>query len=609
MKLKLSILFWIPLICIAAAASSLARSDFEHRGHFYPNVYIGDEPVGGKTFEEVREKMGRVAADLNSKGIRVVFHGKEGAREINIPISAQGLTADLVVEYFSLNDWQSAAEKAYAWGRSGSVLTRAWENYWLLLGKKSFDFNNTVNEPAVRSFLEREIKIFLKEAEPAQFAAGANDIVILPEKTGERIDPEEIIRKISDNLKSLQTASLEFNVQPDIPTITEKDLAPFLKSVRQIARATTAYFSYGDYKKYVSGPNLAAWLTLKDKNAELLTIDKNKLENFLNNHIAPLINNPPQNSRFDIQNGKLVEITPGKSGNAVDLDGTERKINQIIRDVQQSPKLASLITQANFDKQSGIITIPVEILKMDPKITRETIARYGIENLVGSARTGFKGSSADRIHNIAIGVAKLNGILIAPNEEFSAVKAIGPTTKEEGFVEEYVIKDNKSIKEFGGGLCQIGTTLFRLALNAGLPITDRQNHRYVVSYYGPGLDATIYGPEPDLKFINDTGQYLLLQARVKNNEVILELYGQKDSRQVTISEPTLSDPIPAPPTKYALAPDLPLGTQKCSETPRAGVTAEVTYRVAYSPNDVREQVFKSIYQPWQKICLIGTQLN
>ena len=125
--------------------------------------------------------------------------------------------------------------------------------------------------------------------------------------------------------------------------------------------------------------------------------------------------------------------------------------------------------------------------KPRPGLPRRRADEHAIKDLVGTARTNFTGSSADRRHNIENGIGKLTGILIAPGEEFSAVAAIGTTSVEEGFVAEYVIKDDKSIKELGGGLCQVATTLFRAVLNTGLPVTERTNHSYVVSYYGPGL--------------------------------------------------------------------------------------------------------------------------
>ena len=143
-------------------------------------------------------------------------------------------------------------------------------------------------------------------------------------------------------------------------------------------------------------------------------------------------------------------------------------------------------------------------------------------------------------------------------------------------------------------------------MNTGLPITERINHRFTVPYYDPpGLDATIYGPHPDLRFVNDTGNYLLLQARVENKKIILEFYGRKDGRTVEISKPIESNRIPAPATKYISTTYLSVGRIKCSETPHSGLTTDVLYTVKYSNGIIKQRNFRSIYQPWQKVCLIG----
>ena len=118
----------------------------------------------------------------------------------------------------------------------------------------------------------------------------------------------------------------------------------------------------------------------------------------------------------------------------------------------------------------------------------------------------------------------------------------------------------------------------------------------------------MYGPHPDLRFVNDTDNHILLQGRTEDDEVIFEFYGQRDGRVAHVSDPVLSEEKPAPPAKYLTAPDLPIGTFQCSETPRRGMTADVTYTVQYPDGSVNEQQFHSVYQPWQKICLIGTAL-
>jgi vancomycin resistance protein YoaR len=128
-----------------------------------------------------------------------------------------------------------------------------------------------------------------------------------------------------------------------------------------------------------------------------------------------------------------------------------------------------------------------------------------------------------------------------------------------------------------------------------------------VHYYDPpGLDAAIYGPHPDLRFVNDTGNYLLLQARVEGQKVIMELYGRKDGRTVEISKPLMYNYVPAPAPNYIYTNELYSGQVKCTEMPHDGLTTSVMYTVNYPNGITKERNFKSFYQPWQKVCLIGT---
>ena len=88
----------------------------------------------------------------------------------------------------------------------------------------------------------------------------------------------------------------------------------------------------------------------------------------------------------------------------------------------------------------------------------------------------------------------------------------------------------------------------------------------------------------------------------------MELYGRKDGRSVEISKASLSNKIPAPPTKYTQDGTLAVGQTKCSEAPHDGVTTDVLYTVNYADGTIKNKNFHSIYQPWQKVCLVGTAL-
>ncbi|MDO8466598.1 MAG: VanW family protein [bacterium] len=584
----------------------------QYIGYFYPGVAIAGEPVGGKTYAEVFVDFKTRTEKLMTDGFRVVLTGEKGEKKVHIPFAISGLTADNLVEYFSLGAWEEVTEEAYKFGRSGPLLVQPLRKLSALLFGTNFELPTVTRKYALQSLLSRELSGFFKEAVPARFVYDGAFMAIAKEKNGESGGVDEIAEIINLRLAALDPSPILFSSVPVMPAVTAKQLEPFLKLANEVSNATSLVFYYRDSRWKVSGRTLATWLTVKKENE--IGIDNVKLKNFLAKTVAPIIDNPPRNSRFEMRGGVLTEIIPGKPGNVVDIEKTIQQVESVVYTVQSSYAttanlllaLTSAGSQVDVKARTGVIEIPIEIIQANPQITKLVVDNYGIKDLVGSAKTSFKGSSSDRKHNIEVGVSKLNGILLAPGEEFSAVNGIGETNEEEGFVKEYVIKDNKSIKEFGGGLCQLATTLFRLALDTGLPVTERTNHRYVVGYYGPGLDATIYGPTPDLRFVNDTGNYLLLQGKVEGSELVFELYGQRDGRMVEISAPVLTDEIPAPSERYVPTADLKIGQMECTETPRKGVTADVAYDVRYLNGDTKNQIFHSVYQPWQKICLFGT---
>lgn len=193
-----------------------------------------------------------------------------------------------------------------------------------------------------------------------------------------------------------------------------------------------------------------------------------------------------------------------------------------------------IINALHENKTSVQLTVDI----IEPEITLEKINDLGIKTLLARGESNFVGSHNARIHNIKTGSTKFNGVIIKPGEEFSFNNILGAVDGKTGYLPELVIKSGRTIPEFGGGLCQLSTTVFRAAILAGLPITERRPHAYPVKYYNPqGFDATIYPGVSDLKFINDTKGHILLQIRIEDTKLFVEFYGSSDGRQVSIDGP------------------------------------------------------------------------
>ncbi len=198
-------------------------------------------------------------------------------------------------------------------------------------------------------------------------------------------------------------------------------------------------------------------------------------------------------------------------------------------------KSATAIINALRDNKSSV---QLTVDTIEPDITLEKVNNLGIKTLLAKGESDFIGSHNARVHNINTGAAKFNGTIIKPGEEFSFNNILGEVNDKTGYQPELVIKSGRVVPEYGGGLCQLSTTVFRAAILAGLPILERRPHSFPVKYYNPqGFDATIYPGVSDLRFVNDTGGHILLQTRIDGTKLIVELYGSSDGRQVTLDGP------------------------------------------------------------------------
>lgn len=313
------------------------------------------------------------------------------------------------------------------------------------------------------------------------------------------------------------------------------------------------------------------------------------------------INVDPINAEFGYEGGRVTEFNTHSNGKKVDTKALiERLTNDTI-----------MLTRTKGDKKNIAVTIPV--ITVVPEITLEKVNDRGIKELVAEGTSTFRGSIENRIYNVSLAASRINGILIEPGETFSFAKAVGDISSLTGYKQAYVIQNGRTVLGDGGGVCQVSTTLFRAALNAGLPITERNQHAYRVSYYeqdsSPGVDAAVYVPSVDLKFKNDTGHWLLIQSRFNQADARLtfQIYGTNDGRTVEITKPVILSQSPAPEPLYQDDPTLPQGVVKQVDWAAAGAKVSFTRNVTRNGKVILHDVFNSNYRPWQAIYLRGTK--
>lgn len=322
-----------------------------------------------------------------------------------------------------------------------------------------------------------------------------------------------------------------------------------------------------------------------------------KISDFVNN-LAASYKKEAQDAVFRFEEGKVVEFRAAQEGYSVD---GEKLKNEIYRSFPEW-----------VNSEVKTISMEMPLVKVQAKISTAEVNNLGIKELLGKGSSSFKHSSNNRNFNVERGASIVNRILVAPGETFSFLKNLGEVTLENGYRKEYVIRQGKTELDVGGGICQVSTTLFRAVLDSGLNITQRQAHAYRVHYYEedsrPGFDATVFIPSPDLKFVNDTGSYLLIQSKYDgvNKKLTYEIYGTSDGRKTVISNYKQWDASPAPPDVWVDDPTLPAGKVVKDESAVPGLKTAFDWTVTRNGEIIHQKTFTSSYTPWAAVYRRGT---
>jgi len=557
-----------------------------YSGKVLPRSYIASIEVSGMSRSSAIEKVQAIYKDFAENGIRLRINGKE---EILDPKNIE-----LKVPSASLID------DAWLFGRKGKWHEQLSSRILAPFSMRVIQGRIEVNEEKLKSELALVAAAYDIAKKDIRYDISGKTVRILEDTApGKILDRKEARIIILDNIARFNLSPIDLFLKEDRPTadITFVDTAKEMAE-RMIAEEFT--LARNDRKFKVTREQIGSWIVSEYEGNKLIPGLNRKLISEYIAGIADEVDIPSQNTAIKVEDGKVTEFVPPKSGHAI----LQNETIQIIESLLQAKSLGKATVRE--------ISVPVAVKKPVSEGSRTDL---GIVELMGKATTPFTGSPANRIHNIKNGVKFLTGILVPPDEEFSTVGALGAIDNTAGYLPELVIKGDETIPEFGGGLCQVSTTLFRAVMNSGLPVVERRNHSYRVPYYerdgegnliGPGLDATIYEGWPDFKFKNDTSAHILIQGYVEGDKATFEFYGTGDGRKSFIDGPETLKETPPPDTVYIKTAELPKGEKKKIDTAHAGGTAVAIYKIEYPDGRVEEQEFKSYYRPWPEKWLVGT---
>lgn len=253
---------------------------------------------------------------------------------------------------------------------------------------------------------------------------------------------------------------------------------------------------------------------------------------------------------------------------------------------------------------SDSYTVPLKVLY--PKVKTSDIGMEAFPNLLAQYSSNYASSNSNRANNVALAASKINGIVLMPGDVFSFNGTVGKRTPQAGFKVAGVYVAGKVTSDYGGGICQVSSTLYNAVLRANLEIVERTNHQFDVGYVPISTDATVSWGAPDFKFKNSRNYPIKIVATTANRNVYVKVYGLKEEGDFDVeivSYRTGSIPFT---TTYTTDANLATGETKVIQSGSNGARAEA-YRVLKKNGKVvsRELLSKDTYSPHNQVIAVG----
>lgn len=561
---------------------------------------------------QARDEIDKKYRDFEERNATFVFENKI----IEIKIK------DLGVDF----DRDATFNDVYLLGRPGRIFKDLALNVLSVFKTHKITSKYSIDYQKLGSVVTQNFGFLEKPAQNADINYSDGKVLLAESRYGSGVDRSRLIHDLALRLDRLSEEPINVVVVDKAPSIESWQVEPLIESLERVL-TQRAIFAHGFETWKLEGAELLPLLSIQKvgstddyflrletdtvpikvlnvsfvaSNAPDLEVGFNRehVQAFLND-VAKVVDRQTVNATAKFDGERIVEFTPAIDGQRLDRERAQGQILSFLFDSPSKPG------------QEFSIDLPVEITTA--RVDNEKINSLGIKELIGKGVSYFVGSIENRVFNIELAAKRISGTLIAPGEAFSFNDAVGEISGKTGYKQAYVISAGRTVLDDGGGVCQVSTTIFRAALNSGLPIVARTAHAYRVGYYeqkslGPGLDATVFSPAVDFKFKNDTPHYVLVQSIFSRATRMLEIdiYGTLDGRTVELGKPVVSSRTPAPPEIRQDDPTLPKGTVKQVDFAAEGADVYFTRKVTKNGQIIFDDTFRSRYKPWQAIFLVGT---
>jgi len=533
-------------------------------------VTIDGVDVGGLSSEEAVRMLEQRSTSALARPIEFVADG----RTFRVGAANIGLTPD----------WEAAVASARHEG-DGFGPVRGFKRMKLRLFGGDVDVHASYRAAALKAELARiAAKVDRPHREAALVLHGL-DPALVAARTGNVLDRAAAGAAITDALASTsRDPSVTLPMKVDRPRVTAATLAPARVHLRTAVSAPVV-LTLGPTRYRIPRWRVATLLKLPKNGATKLRIGGPAADAFFKGK-QRVVDTPAHDAQFVVTTHGI-RVQPSTDARVLDV-----------------PKTADALLAAAVSPVKR--TAPIAVATEAPKRTTQEATAMGITGLYSSYTT-YYGGVPNRIHNVQVVSHLVDNTLIAPGKEFSFNGTTGERNAAKGLLEAPVIINGELQNGLGGGTCQVSTTVFNAAYEGGLPITTRTNHALYISHYPQGRDATVNYPDIDLKFVNDTGHWLLLRTFVSSNSLTVNLYGSPQHRKVVSETAPLVTTGPVP-EQLVKDPQLLVGKREIEEQGSPPRSTSVNRKVYDEKGKLLyDNTWYSSYSGEKSVILVGTK--
>ena len=483
------------------------------------DIYVAEIELKDMTYDDASKLIENKMEEVMEEAIIIEVSGKEyqfSPTELGVEFDIYQTIENVYVAEYGENMWDRVTRTL------GSLFQKIEVEPVMHIDREEFE--NTIATQIHE----------IREPQDAQIIFNEGEFQIIPHIDGVDVAYDQLLNQLIDSLTRLNPPSIVLDTSVVHPEVHDEDLELPLQDVNELLgrEMVFVYHNHGKVEEYPIELT-EKWINYQNEEVGTAKVKKSILRGYLEGSIAPVMD-------INAQNAVIVSL-PDENLDYANVEGVAKDGRMV-----NIEKTMENFYTALSDKSESIELV-VDVIKS--QVINETGEDLGEMVLLSQGRSNFATSPGGRDFNVRRGLnEKVNNILLAPGGEYDFNKNLGPITNSAGWKNSLAIFGGRDLRPVpGGGLCQVSTTVYRAAVKGGFPITQQSNHSLYVHYYkeyGDGLDATIYPGVKNLKFTNDTDNYLLIQAYDDGYDAVVNIFGTPDGRSVELVGPFYPKDIP-----------------------------------------------------------------